>query len=117
MPRITIPIGSKIDQTEGKKIEIKVKNTNYWVYGEQKKNYLWDAYLVDPIVGYREKLKEDVTTKSFALFSNSILKTPFPYSGKKTANAQAVSKFIKNIITIIICKTTTQSQPQSQDSQ
>ncbi len=36
MPQLSIPLGSKIDQTEQTTVEIRIKNTNFWIYGEKK---------------------------------------------------------------------------------
>jgi hypothetical protein len=60
-------------------VKIKIINTSFWLVGELKENSLWDAYLVNPDISYREKIRTDITTKSFTLFSNAILKTPLPY--------------------------------------
>lgn len=63
-------------------VKIKIDNTSFWLIGERQDNGLWDAYLVNPLTSYREILKENITIKSFALFSNIILKKPFPYIKK-----------------------------------
>ena len=95
--QLTIPKGSKITQTEGNTIELKVPNTKFWVLGEQKPTKKWDVFLIDNQNGYKSILRKDATTKSFSIFSNIILKTPFPYSGKKAEDANAVKRFIKKI--------------------
>ena len=65
-------------------IKIKIKNTSFWLVGERRGNRLWDAYLVNPDTSYKEKIKTNISTKSFTLFSNVILKTPFPCEALKT---------------------------------
>ena len=97
MPRLTIPNKSRIDQLEQNQIEIRIRNTNFWIYGEKKARNLWDAYLANPAINYREIIRENVTTKSFAMFSNIILKTPFPYSGKRAEQPSDIIKFVKQI--------------------
>ena len=97
MPRLTIPINSKIDQIDQNRIEIKVRNTSFWIQGEKISKNLWNAYLANPQINYREIVRENVTTKSFAMFSNIILKTPFPYSGKRTVQPSDIIKFVKQI--------------------
>ena len=97
MPNLTIPIKSKIDQSDQNRIEIRIRNTNFWIFGEKKAKNLWDAYLVNPLTAHKEILRENVTTKSFALFSNIILKTPFPYSGKRAENPSVIIKFVKKV--------------------
>ena len=95
--KLNIPLGSKINQTKSKTIEIRVPHTKFWVLGEIKTDNLWDAYLTDPQKNYKEILRKNITTKSFAIFSNVILKTPFPYKGKRAGNAIEIKKFIKKI--------------------
>jgi hypothetical protein len=68
------------------------------VQGEQQDDKTWNAYLVDPLSNLRELIKRNATTKSFALFSGIILKTPFPYSGKKAQSSKTIIKFLKKII-------------------
>lgn len=97
MPILNIPIGSRIDEIDKKTVEIRIRNTNFWIYGEMKAKNIWDAYLVNTLTNYREILRENVTTKSFALFSNVILKTPFPYVGKRAEDHIAINKFLKKI--------------------
>lgn len=101
MPRLTIPKGSKIDQIEGKTVKIKIKNTEFWIYGEQKENYLWNAYIVDPKIeseaNQKTLIKENITTKSFILFSNAVLKTPFPYERKNTVTLTIIKSFINKL--------------------
>lgn len=69
------------EEENDKIIKIKVKNTRFWVLGEQKETKLWNIYIIDPQSNYKEILRENITTKKFALFSNITLKTPFPYLG------------------------------------
>jgi len=61
-------------------VKIRVPDTKFWILGEQKTKDTWDAYLVDPETNTKELIQKDATTKSFAMFSSVILKTPFPYS-------------------------------------
>ena len=97
MPLLNLQTGHKIEHTNENTIEIRVPLTPFWVSAEQKKNKKWDAYLRDPQTGHKEILKKDATTRSFALFSNIILKSPFPYEGKKAQELKVVKKFIKKI--------------------
>jgi hypothetical protein len=97
MPQLTIPKGSKIDSEEGKEIEIRVKNTRFFVLGEQKETKLWNIFLIDKPNNFKEILRENITTKKFALFSNIILKTPFPYIGKRAIDPVGIKKFIKKV--------------------
>ena len=98
MPQITIPLGSKIDQTEKNQIQIRIPNTKFWIVGKRKTNFLWDAYLVDPQTNRRQLIKENASTKSFSNFSNIVLKTPFPYEGKNRVNSVIIKKFLKKLI-------------------
>lgn len=94
--KLNIPLGSKISASESKTIEIRVPHTKFWVVGEIKTDNLWDAYLIDKQTNYKEILRKNITTKTFTIFSNVILKTPFPYMGKRD-NAAVIKKFIKKI--------------------
>lgn len=96
--QVTIPLGTKLSQTEDNSIQLHVPNTQFWIHGIQKPCKKWNAYLVDPATDYKEILRANVTTKSFSLFSNIILKTPFPFKGKTLPNAKAVKKFINKLI-------------------
>ena len=99
MPSLSIPLGYEITQIEESNnhtIKIRVPKTKFWVIGEKTDN-LWDAYLVDPQNNYKEILRKGATTRSFSMFSNVILKTPFPYQGKKKQNSTIIKKFIKKI--------------------
>ncbi len=64
-------------------VKIKVPNTSFWILGEKGSGGLWNAYLINPQTSYKEILRKDISTKSFALFSNIILKRPFPYGNKQ----------------------------------
>ena len=99
MPQLNVPLGSQINQTEDNSIQIKIHNTKFWILGEKKDNHKWDAYLFDPRTNYKEILRKDTSTKSFALFSNIILKTPFPYIGKRYERSSVIKKFIKKLTT------------------
>lgn len=94
---LNIPIKSKIEQINENRVEIRIRNTSFWITGIKKGKNLWDAYLENPLIAYKEKLRENITTKSFALFSNIILKTPFPYSGKRAENPSVIIKFVKKV--------------------
>ena len=97
MPQITVPLGSKIVPISKKIIQIKVQNTKFWVVGEKLSNDKWNAYLLDSKTNKRELIKEEVTTRTFSIFSNVILKTPFPFSGKRATNVRNIKKFINQI--------------------
>jgi len=103
MPKINIPAGIEITQTEELEkntIKIRVPKTKFWVLGEKQPDNLWNIYLIDPFTHYKEIIKRNKTTASFALFCNVILKTPFPYEGKNSENCTEVKKFIKKITKI-----------------
>ena len=100
--KLTIPLGTKVDTTDNKnEVKIRVPNTVFWVLGFKKENKRWDAYLSDPESNRRELIKEDATTESFARFSNVILKTPFPFIGKRAPSFRIIIKFIKQNTTNI----------------
>jgi hypothetical protein len=94
---LNVPNGIEINKIDNNVIKIKIPNTDFWVLGEQLEDKTWNAFLFDPITSKKESIKKKTSTKSFALFSEIVLKTPFPYSGKNT-NSKVVKKFIKNII-------------------
>lgn len=60
-------------------VKIRVPHTHFWVLGVKKDNNLWELYLINPKTNYKEIFKKNLTTQSFCIFSNVILKTPFPY--------------------------------------
>ena len=97
MPQITVPIGSRVSQSGQNTIELQIPRTKFWVIGEKKETKLWDVYLYDPQSNYKEIIRKDKTTESFKLFSNIVLKTPFPYSGKRAESSASIKKFIKKI--------------------
>lgn len=96
--QIKIPNGVEINKLDNNIIKIKVPNTKFWVQGEQQTRNTWHAYLVDPESNTKELIKKDATTKSFAMFSSVILKTPFPYKGKRGQNIKSIIRFLNNII-------------------
>lgn len=81
--QIKIPLGTEINRNDPNQnqITIKIPNTEYWILGEKRENGNWDTYLIDPKSDYKQLIKENYTTKAFAIFSSTILKTPFPYLG------------------------------------
>ncbi len=96
-----IPLGSSIDRAENKNIvKIRVPNTKFWVLGERITRYNWKMFLIDPQSNYKELIKDNISTKSFIVFSNVILKTPFPYYGKRAKNSSSIKRFIKRSIKI-----------------
>lgn len=95
--QLNIPIGSEINQTNNKDVKIRVPNTKYWILGQQNPNKTWNAYLTDPENNYKSILRKETTLKSFILFSNIVLKTPFPYQGKEAEDPKEIKKFIKKI--------------------
>ncbi|MFA6325472.1 MAG: hypothetical protein WCX46_04575 [Candidatus Paceibacterota bacterium] len=95
--KLSIPLGSEIDTKSNEKtIKIRVPNTNFWVIGE-KIGKKWNAFLFDPSTNQKSMIRKEATTESFAIFSNVILKTPFPYQGKKKFDIKVVRRFIKKI--------------------
>jgi hypothetical protein len=97
MLKLEIPIGSKVTQIKKKIVQIRVPNTKFWIIGEQQKNYLWNAYVLDPKTNRKQVFRENMTTKIFAIFSGIILKTPFPYNGKNATNLILVKKHLNQI--------------------
>lgn len=95
--QITIPKGMQLSQSEDNTIQIKIPNTKFWIIGEQKKNKKWDIFIQDKESKYKEKIKENITTKNFSLFSNIILKTQLPISKLKTKNIKNIIKLINKI--------------------
>lgn len=67
-----------MDVIEQSVVKIKVPNTKFWVLGERITRYNWKIFLIDPQSNYKELIKENISTKTFAMFSSVILKTPFP---------------------------------------
>ena len=96
--KMTIPHGSEIKQSQDRSIKIKIQNTEYWVEGEQLPDKTWNVYLVDPLSTYKELIKSKAKTSTFALFSGIVLKTPFPYDGKKAENSKTVKSFVRKLI-------------------
>ena len=97
MLRITLPVGSEVNQTEQNQIRIQVPNTKFYVVGEKKTKNSWDIYLLEPQTNRKDILKRDVLTGAFCMFSNVILKTPFPGVGKTSQNIQTIKRFIKKL--------------------
>jgi len=98
MPSITIPIGSKVTQTERKNIEIRVPNTKFWIIGHQDiTSKLWDVFLVDPQTKRKELIRANTSTKVFSMYTNIVLKQEFPYEGKRNKNFEFIKKIIKKI--------------------
>lgn len=94
--KIIIPLGTQLESTENKnEVKIRVPNTVFWVLGLKKENKRWDAYLSDPETKRKVLIKENATTESFARFSNIILKTPFPFKGKRAPSFNNIITFIK----------------------
>jgi len=95
--KINIPPGSEISRTEENTlIKIRVPHTKYWMLGE-KVGKTWNIYLIDPETNYKERIKQNYTTKAFSIFSSVILKTPFPYTGKRAHDPKIIKRFLKKI--------------------
>lgn len=80
--QLKTPLGSSID-TENKEnntVRIRIPNTKFWILGEKISKSNWRMYLIDPQSNYRDIIHENITTKSFIIFSNMTLKTPFPFN-------------------------------------
>ena len=69
-------------------IEIKVPNTRFIVIGNQKTDGKWDVFVIDPQTNYREQLRENASTRSFALFSSVTMRVPFPFEKVKYQSAE-----------------------------
>lgn len=63
---------------EQNKVKIKVPNTKFWVLGEKMTKDTWNMFLTDQQFSFKQVIQENISTKSFIIFSNVILKTPFP---------------------------------------
>jgi hypothetical protein len=96
MPQLTIPIGSVIDQNNTPTIKIRVQKTRFWIEGVKKGSNTWDIFMTDAGI-LRELLKSNISTKNFAIFTNTTLNTPFPYIGKRASSSKIIKKFIKKI--------------------
>lgn len=96
--QLTIPPGSRIITSNKKTIEIKIQNTQFWILGEQQKSKLWNAYIIDSRNNLKDLIKQNISTKTLSIFSNLILKTPFPYLSKQKTSSKLVIKFIKQLI-------------------
>lgn len=96
--KLQIPIGSEINNTDNNLIKIRIRNTRYWVQGERKGRNLWDLYMIDPTSTYKELIRENMTTKAFAILTNMTLKTPFPHIGKRAEDRDSIKRFINNNI-------------------
>src|SRR3990167_7636683 len=94
MPQITIPTGNKIDQIDKDIIQIRIPHTKFWVIAKKIKENSWNAYLANPQTRKKELIKENISTLAFIMVSNLILKTPFPYEGKRAKNPRAIKKFL-----------------------
>src|SRR3990167_11158664 len=94
MQKITIPTGSKIDQVNKDIIQIRVPHTKFWVIAQKIKENRWNAYLSNPQTRKKELIKENISTLAFIMVSNLILKTPFPYEGKRAQNPRVIKKFL-----------------------
>ena len=62
-------------------VKIHVPNTKFWVLGEKMTKDTWNMFLTDQQFSFKQVIQENISTKSFIIFSNVILKTPFPHSG------------------------------------
>ena len=95
--QITIPHNSKIDRTEDNTTQIRVPNTDFWVLGQQHSNKRWKISLFDPKTNRKKTIKDNKSTRSFALFSNIVLKHPLSFK-KQTKSFKATRLLITNII-------------------
>ena len=77
-------LDKKVTYVENKNIiKMRVPNTKFWVLGEKRSGSKWNIFLINPQnPNYKEPMTT-MTTKSFSIFSNVILKTPFPYQGER----------------------------------
>jgi hypothetical protein len=97
--QLNIPLGSAIDKEEenAKTVRIRIPNTKFWILGEKISRSNWRMSLIDSQSDYRDIIHENITTKSFVIFSNVILKTPFPYKGKRAGNSSSIKRFLNKI--------------------
>ena len=67
-----------MDAIEQNVVKIKIPNTKFWILGEKMTSNAWNMFLIDGQSNYKDLIKENISTKSFVIFSNVILKAPFP---------------------------------------
>lgn len=67
-----------MDEMDQNIVKIKVPNTKFWVLGEKMTSNTWKMFLIDPQSNYKEIIKESISTKTFVMLSNVVLKTSFP---------------------------------------
>jgi hypothetical protein len=95
--QLTVPKGIEITQTTNKEIKIRIPNTDFWVIGEQLKTKLWNIYVYNPETKKSKLVRQNKTTKFFAMFSGIILKKQLPYPKQKIKDMKVIIKFIKKI--------------------
>ena len=97
MLNIEVELGTEINKIDEPIIKIKVPHTRFFVTGEKTDKSKWNMFILDPNTNTKDILKKSITTKAFALFSNIVLKTPFPYAGKEQT-IEVIKEFIKKTI-------------------
>lgn len=95
--QIKIQLGTEIDTSNKNTIKIRIPNTQFWILGEKREDKKWNIYLIDPPSTDRELIRKAMSRKAFVVFSNVILKTHFPYKGKRAQSTKKVINFIKKI--------------------
>ncbi|MFA7301784.1 MAG: hypothetical protein WC069_05760 [Candidatus Shapirobacteria bacterium] len=96
MLNIDITPGTEINKIEEQIVKIRIPHTKFFVTGEKTLKSKWNISVFNPETNTSEIIKKGITTKSFALFSNIVLKTPFPYEGKEQT-IDIIKAFIKKI--------------------
>ncbi len=97
MLKVDIELGTEINKIEEQIVKIRIPHTKFFVTGEKTDKSKWNMYILNPETNTKDLIKKSITTKAFALFSNIVLKTPFPYAGKDQT-IEVIKEFIKKTI-------------------
>lgn len=96
MLNLEIKLGTEITEIEEQIVKIKVPHTNFSIIGEKTENSKWNIFIWNPLTQQKNLIRKNTTTTVFALYSNTVLKTPFPYQGKDIT-VEVITKYIKQI--------------------
>ena len=97
MLNLKIELGTEISTIDEPIVKIKVPHTKFFVIGEKTGKGKWNMSVQDPETNIKTIVRKGITTSTFAIFSNVILKTPFPYNGKDVTS-EIIKKHIKKTI-------------------
>ena len=96
MLNLEIKLGTEIREIEEQIVKIKVPHTKFSIIGEKTEKSKWNVFIWNPDTQQKNMIKKSVTTTAFALCSNIVLKTPFPYEGKDIT-VEVITRYIKKI--------------------